>query len=207
MLASVFDDVERGAFPLPDGQIEVVPPPSPTIAAVVGFSAHFVVAADVDEAWVRERMPDGDLTAPMSPLFLSALEVRLARRVNCIDMVCTATPLPGPPPIELEEVTDSDHPRVRRAQGYRDGVRVWNVPGGVLILGRGLAGRWEAAVEVDADARGQGLGRKLATAARHVVPDGRPIWAQVTPGNAASVRAFLHAGFEPIGSEALLRRR
>jgi hypothetical protein len=30
------------------------------------------------------------------------------------------------------------------------------------------------------------------------------IWAQVAPGNAASVRAILAAGFSPVGAEALL---
>lgn len=203
MLAEIIRGAERGVFPAADGKIDVVPAPSSRTAAVVSFTGHAVIAADVDEAWVRERIPDGDLAAPTNPPFLSALENRLGRRVNAVDMVCTATPLDGPPRVELDEVTDSDHPRVQRAKRYRDEIRVWTVSGGVLILGRGLAGRWETAVEVDADVRGSGLGRMLAAAARHLVPPDRPVWAQITPGNAASVRAFLHAGFEPIGSEAL----
>jgi len=77
-------------------------------------------------------------------------------------------------------------------------------PGGVVLIGRGIAGRWEVAVEVDEDQRGHGLGRSLARAARHLVPGGAPLWAQISPGNAASVRAFLAAGFQPVGSEALL---
>ena len=36
------------------------------------------------------------------------------------------------------------------------------------------------------------------------VPEGTPLWAQIAPGNAASVRAFLAAGFRPVGAEALL---
>ncbi|MBX6357860.1 MAG: GNAT family N-acetyltransferase, partial [Micromonosporaceae bacterium] len=60
--------------------------------------------------------------------------------------------------------------------------------------------------EVDEQARGAGLGRRLAAAARHLVPDGRPAWAQIAPGNAASVRAFLAAGYRPVGAEALLVR-
>jgi hypothetical protein len=82
---------------------------------------------------------------------------------------------------------------------------VWTTKGGVLMIGRGL-------------------GRALARAARHLVPpcppsalppaprtfapdktlERRPIWAQVAPGNAASVRAFLAAGYRPVGAEALL---
>lgn len=45
---------------------------------------------------------------------------------------------------------------------------------------------------------------RLALAARHLVPDGEPLWAQIAPGNAASVRALLSAGFTPVGAEALL---
>ena len=73
-----------------------------------------------------------------------------------------------------------------------------------MLLGRGMAGRWEVAVEVDPGRRGQGLGRELAVAARHLVPGDAPLWAQISPGNAASVRAFLAAGYQPVGSEALL---
>jgi GNAT superfamily N-acetyltransferase len=72
------------------------------------------------------------------------------------------------------------------------------------VLGRGVAGRWETAIEVDPQYRGGGLGSRLASAARHLVPDGAPVWAQIAPGNAASVRAFLRAEFRPIGAEALL---
>jgi hypothetical protein len=74
----------------------------------------------------------------------------------------------------------------------------------VLVLGRGLGGRWEAAVEVEPGTRNGGVGRALAAAARHVVPDGRPVWAQVAPGKASSLRAFLAAGYAPVGAEVLL---
>ena len=63
----------------------------------------------------------------------------------------------------------------------------------------------EASIEVDPGRRGGGLGRALAAAARHLVPDGAPLWAQISPANAASVRAFLAAGFRPVAAEALLK--
>jgi GNAT superfamily N-acetyltransferase len=204
-LARLFAGVERGELPPTDGTLTVVPPPSPRTSAVVGFTAYTVVAADVEPAWVRARIPAGDLSAPLNPPFLSALCGRLGRRINAIDMVTLATPLAGVPPLPLAELDDADHPRVRRAHRYRDDVRVWSVEGGVLILGRGLAGRWEAAFEVDPAHRGRGLGRALAISARHLVDgDAAGVWAQVTPGNAASVRALLAAGYQPVGSEALL---
>jgi len=171
---------------------------------VAAFPAHFVVAADVDRPWVDSQIPQVDFGAPLGPPFLRALEQRLDLAAGTIDAVLLADPLPGEPPLDLTLVSDSDHPRVRRARRYRTDVRVWTTASGVLILGRGLAGRWEAAVEVHEKSRNRGHGRALASAARHLVPDGRPVWGQVAPGNAASLRAFLAAGYTPVGAEVLL---
>ncbi|MFJ5809208.1 hypothetical protein [Streptomyces sp. NPDC093093] len=41
-------------------------------------------------------------------------------------------------------------------------------------------------------------------AARHLVPDGTPVWSPQAVGNARSIRAFQAAGYRPIGAEALL---
>lgn len=43
------------------------------------------------------------------------------------------------------------------------------------------------------------------TAARHLADE--PVWAQVAPGNARSVRAFQAAGYVPVGAELLLTAR
>jgi ribosomal protein S18 acetylase RimI-like enzyme len=196
--------VERGAWPPADPWLSLMPAPSPTTAAVVSFAGHVAVAADLDPEWVRGHLPDGDLSAPLNPPFLRTCEQRLGRRVNSVDGLFLASRRTGPAGLRLREVADLDHPRVRRARRYRPQVRIWTVAGGVLLVGRGLAGRWEAAIEVDPAYRGRGLGRSLAEAARHLVPADRPIWAQVAPGNAASVRAFLAAGYRPVGAEALL---
>ena len=74
---------------------------------------------------------------------------------------------------------------------------------GVLIVGRGLCGRWEMAFEVVAGARGHGLGRRLVEASRCFVPSGEYVWAQVAPGNAASLRAIVAGGFTPLCAEVL----
>ena len=135
--------------------------------------------------------------------------------LTSIDMGTGAGPAgrPGPRPrpastaqtrILAPDAPSGHHPRVERAFGYRDEVRAWETDGGVVLLGHGVAGRWETAIEVDPDRRGRGLGRALATAARHLVPAGEILWAQVAPANAASVRAFLAAGFMPVGAEVLL---
>ncbi|MEV4708863.1 GNAT family N-acetyltransferase [Actinoplanes sp. NPDC049316] len=171
---------------------------------MTAFPGHIVVAADVDRPWLDARLPDEDLAAPLSPRFLTALEDRLGLVCGCIDAVVFAAALTGPPPVDLTPIDDSSHPRVARARLFRSDVRVWTHGAAVLVIGRGLAGRWEAAIEVDARARNTGLGRSLALAARHLVPGHSPVWAQIAPGNASSLRAFLAAGYQPVGGEVLL---
>jgi len=203
-LADVLDEVAAGRFPPPDGGVTIVPAPSPRDAGVLGFTAHAVIFADADPAWVTAQLPAGDLAAPLSPAFLQALCRRTGREMHTIDMLCTAPARPGPPPVALSAEPGRSHPRVTRALRYRDDVRAWRADGGVVLLGRGIAGRWEASVEVDPGRRGHGVGRALAAAARHLLPAGTPLWAQISPANAASVRAFLAAGFTPVGAEAHL---
>ncbi|MGW6200234.1 GNAT family N-acetyltransferase [Kribbella sp. NPDC055110] len=205
-LAAILRGVERGVFPPPDLGLTVVPAPSERESCVVAFTGHIVIAADVDPAWVAERVPEGDLSAPTNPPFLAALEEFTGRQVNAIDAMLLAPALTDPAPLEgLTELIDHNHPRVDRALRYRDEVRVYgDAYGGLVVIGRGLAGRLECAIEVPPDARGQGNGRRLALAARALIPPDTSIWAQVTPGNAASLRTFLAVGYKPVGSEALL---
>jgi GNAT superfamily N-acetyltransferase len=203
-LADLLSDAAAGRFPPPDGSVTILPQPSRRDAGVIAFTAHSVVFVDLDPAWVRGLLPPGDLSGPLLPSFLQALSNATARRVNSTDLLCVAAPEPGSPEIMLTPAMPSGHPRVIRALRHRDGVRVWETPGAIVSIGRGLAGRWEVALEVEPGYRGKGLGRELAAAARHLVPEGTPLWAQIAPGNAASVRAFLAAGFRPVGAEALL---
>ncbi|MFJ9692277.1 GNAT family N-acetyltransferase [Kitasatospora sp. NPDC101183] len=212
-LAEILADAAGGVFPPPDGSVTVVAQPSPRDVGVLAFAAHAVVFADfadsVDEGpeWVEKTLaavPGDPLAAPLCPPFLTALAGRTGLVVGAVDLLTCADRLPGGPPPALTEVLDREHPRVVRALAYREDVRVFAAEGGVLVLGRGLAGRWEAAIEVDPHARGRGLGRALATAARHLVPEGAVVWAQQAPGNAPSVRAFQAAGYRPVGAEVLL---
>jgi hypothetical protein len=165
------------------------------------------VFANVTADWVRARIPAGDLSAPMGPRFLQALAERLGRQAASTDMLTVAAALAGPPELRLAQVDGSDHPRARRARHYRDDLAVWAGDGAVMLIGRGVASRWEVAVEVDPARRNEGIGRCAARAARHLVPAGEPVWAQISPGNVASMRAFLAAGFVPAGGEALLVQR
>jgi hypothetical protein len=202
----LLDDAADGRFPVADGGVTVLPQPSARDAGVLGFTAHAVVFADVDPEWVTSRLPPGDLGAPLGPPFLQALSAATNRQPGSIDMLCVADSLEGAPPVDLTPDCDHGHPRVARALNYRDEVQAWQAEGGVVVLGRGVAGRWETAIEVDEDRRERSLGRALARAARHLIPEGERLWAQVAPANAASVRAFLAAGFVPVGAEILLAR-
>jgi GNAT superfamily N-acetyltransferase len=124
-------------------------------------------------------------------------------------VVPPAEVLAAPPPLELLPVTDpASHPRVARALHDRTGVRAWTDRrrAGMLLLGRGLAGRLELAFEVEPASRNRGLGRMLVAAARHLAPAGEPLFAQVAAGNAASLRAVVAGGFRPLGAEVLFRR-
>jgi hypothetical protein len=203
-LVGLLTRAASGGFPPHDGGLTVLAQPSPRDAGVIAFTGHNVVFADVDAGWVRGLLPAGDVAAPLAPAFLFALAERLGRKVNSVDVLTVAAARPGPPPMALTEITRSEHPRVVRALRFRDGLRVWAGDGVVVLIGRGVAGRWEVAVEVEPGCRGRGLGRAAVAAARHLVPGGEPLWAQIAPGNAASVRAFLAAGFEPVGAEVLL---
>jgi GNAT superfamily N-acetyltransferase len=197
-----------GAPPAADGVVEVWPPAG-AVDAVLAFTAHHVVAAGVEPALVAGRLPEGDLTAPMSAGFLGWLGEQLGSLPGSLDVVLAARGLGGEPPLELRAGVDPDrHPRAARALRYRGDLEVWTAPDGAGVLGRGrgLAGRREVSFEVEPVRRNRGLGRLLVAAARHLTPPGEPLFAQVAPGNAASLRVVEAAGFRPIGAEVLFHR-
>ncbi|MFE2100577.1 GNAT family N-acetyltransferase [Streptomyces sp. PTD9-10] len=209
-LRDILDAAAQGVFPPADGGTTVVPQPSPRDAGVLAFTAHSVVFTDEDPAWVRETLRTvteecDALAATMNPRFLTALTDRTGRRTDTVDVMLVGSPLPGRPALALREIADPSHPRVVSSRRRRDDVRVWTADGGVLVLGRGVAGRLEVAVEVDGAVRHRGLGRALVRAARQLADE--PVWAQVSAGNARSMRAFQAAGYRPVGSEVLLQRK
>ena len=202
-------EAAAGRFPPPDGETDVLPPPPGRSDAVVGFTAHHVVAGSVGAEEILAHLAPGDIGAPMDVRFLAWLGERLGSAPGMVDAVLAADAMEGDlghP--DLVEVTRVSHPRIDRAGRYRTDLRTFEDErrGAVLTLGRGLAGRLEVSVEVAPAHRDAGLGRHLAEAARTVAPSDEQLFAQITPGNAASLRAFLAAGYRPIGSEVLFLR-
>ncbi len=207
-LAEMLHAAAHGNHPSPDGFVEVMPSPGGPADAIVDFTAHLVVAADVPADDVLNQLPVGDLSGWTHPSFQLWLAQRLDSRPGSRDLVMAAPPADHAD-LELTRRDDlSGHDRVRRAARYRTDLKVFTDPDelGVLVIGRGLVGRMECAFEVEPSARHRGLGRRLALAARTFVPDDGAIFAQVAPGNVASVRALLSAGFRPIGGEVLFPR-
>jgi hypothetical protein len=205
-LLDVLAAAADGQLPPPDGQVEVYPGLPGKAAAVIAFPAHFYVLAPADPQWVRAQLPPGDYSAPLGARFLVSLADHIGAHIGANDAVLATRADGREIGLELREITGGSHPRVRRAHRYRAEVRAWQTGDGLghLVLGRGLAGRWEVSYEVEPAARGRGLGRALAAAALGLLPAGTPVFAQVSPGNSVSLRATLAAGYRPIGGEVLL---
>lgn len=186
------------------GPLTVVTPPDERSVGVLAFTGRTVVCADVSVSWVRAELGDVDLGVALSPRFLGLLAAMTCRRVAGIDATLVGMGIGRRRGDNLVELADVDHPRLRRAHAHRVEVRAWTCPGGLVVLGRGVAGRWEVAVETEPAVRGFGLGRTLFATALGLVPRGEPVWAQIAPANSASLRAALAGGYRPVGAEALL---
>jgi hypothetical protein len=207
-LRTLLDNAAHGSFPPCDGVVEVLPSPGGYADAVIGFTGHFVIAADITPGSIAPRVAPADFSLPMAPGTLADLGRQLGSTPRAYDaLFCRIGDGAGAPPW-LREVDAHDHPRVDRANRFRTDVRLWitDDDDAVLILGRGVCGRWELGFEVAPNAQRRGLGRAVAAAGAALVPAGEPVWAQVAPGNAASMRAVAAAGYSVVGSEVLFPR-
>lgn len=209
-LLPILMDAAAGTFPVADGSTDVFRADDDATVAVVALTGHAYVLADVDPAEVAARQSDdagGGYGGAFDPVVLSWL-AGSDRAVGSIDVVLVA-PGRGGAACNVDELAGDDparaHARVRRAEQHRHDVRVFGDDAGVVIVGTGLAGRTELSVELFEPSGGPaGQGRALIAAGLTRVDAGRWCFAQVAPGNARSLRAFLAAGFVPIGSEVLI---
>jgi hypothetical protein len=193
-----------GQDEFPDwGPITVLPAPPHLNGAVVAFSGHTFIAADVEPGEVRAHIGENPLTGPVLPSFLEWLSSEIGARAGMIDVVLAARGTGAPDPVLKEEPGWREYERAQHGARLRRELSGWTAEGlGLILIGRGLVDRWELAYEVAPDAPA-GSGRMLASLALGLVPQGEPLFAQVAPGHARSLRACVAAGYRPIGSEIL----
>ena len=159
-LADILRRAALGSPPPADGAVEVLPPLEGQVDAVCSFTAHAVLAVDLPAEELLARLDPNDLGAPMSATFLAWVREAAGHDAGGPGYHAggAAPSAPsGRSPLSCAR-TSSDHPRVRRATRYRTELHVFadQSGAGVLVIGRGLAGRWEMAFEVDGEARGRG---------------------------------------------------
>jgi len=211
-LAGLIAAAAAGRFPRQDGGWHRVPPWRPGLEAVVSFTAHAVFAAapDITDHRLASLGADG-FGGAHDPRLIAAL-AGPDGWIDVLDMLMAArgTGRAGLPPRLVDRPDLGTHPRARFAARIRDNPRVLGFPdphrSALAIISRGIAGLTELSFELEPGRRRQGGGAGLVADALSVVPAGQLVVAAVAPGNAASVRALLSAGFVPLGSLQLFRR-
>jgi len=200
-LGTVLRRAADGAFPPVDGLVDVVAPYRDGVEAVVSFTGHAVVATALTVADLVAAGEDGFAGVTALPVISLLAGPRGA--VDVLDALLVARGLGGG---ELPRRTDlEENERVRYARAWRRDVVVHGDDRGLVTLARGLGGVLEVSFEVEPALRGRGHGRALLVEALALAPAGEPVLAAVAPGNAASLRAALAAGFVPLGSVQLVR--
>ena len=194
-----------GRMPAPDGAVTVLPRAAGGAkAGVVGFTAHNVVAADVDPDWVRSVLPPGSLSAPMSARFLAALADRVGAEPGAYDAVA-GRPVPG---------GAAARPRPGRARPTRPGCAGPSATGSTCGPGRSSRRDPHRRPRPGRPLGGLARGRPAVPGPRdRPAPSSpprpawsrpaQPLWAQVSPANVASLRMFLAAGYRPVAAEVL----
>lgn len=211
-LAGVITAATAGHFPDPDGGWERVAPWRPGLEAIFSFTAHavFAVAPDISDQRIALLGADG-FGGAHDPRLIAAL-AGPAGWIDSLDMLLAGrgTGRPGAPPRLVDRPDLAAHPRARFAARIRDEPRVLGYPdrkrSALVTVSRGIAGLTELSFEIEPEHRGQHGGARLAADALSALPEGLLGLAAVAPGNAASVRALLAAGFVPLGSFQLFRR-
>ena len=211
-LAGLITAAAAGRYPAADGSWRRVPPWHPGVEAIVAFTGHAVLAVAPD-------IPDRRLVSLGADGFGGAHDPRLITAlagsggwIDCLDMLMAGrgNGHPDVPPRLADRPDLAVHPRAAFAARIRDQPRVLGYadPGrtALAVISRGIAGLTELGFELEDGHRGHGGGTGLVRDALTAIPAGQLVLAAVAPGNAASVRALLSAGFVPLGSVQLFRR-
>ncbi len=205
-LATIVRDALHGQFPAGDGLVERLPAWRPGLEAVVAFTGHGYLCLQDDRpvpAAAKSLSHDafGGLT---DPRLITALAGPDAGRhdIDSLDVLLAAGASDEPLP-HLVLRTDLAHPRITFARRWRDDVRALTTTTGpddsVVVLATGLAGLTEVSIEIAPRSRGRGNGTAMLRAVRASLAPEEIVVAMVAPGNAASLRTFLAAGFTPVG--------
>lgn len=211
-LAGLITAVAAGRFPAADGRWMRVPPWHPGLEAVISFTGHavFAVKSDISCDLLASLGADG-FGGAHDPRLITAL-AGPDGWIDSLDILMAArgTGCPGIAPVLVSRPDLASHPRAAFAAGIRASRRIlgYQDPGrsALAIISTGIAGLTELSFELEPGRRGQGGGARLARDALSEIPSGQLALAAVAPGNAASLRALLAAGFAPLGSLQLFRR-
>lgn len=210
-LATLIEKAALGHHPPADGGWTVVRPWRAGVEAVLAFTGHAVLALDAD------RTP-GQLSAWGVDGFGGAHDPRVVAAlagdggwIDSLDALLVARGTGSGRAAALVARPDlATHPRAGFAAAVRDDLRVLGRPdeaiSDVVVVARGVGGLTEISFELDAARRGRGEGSALVRDALDAVPAGELVVAAVAPGNVASLRSLLSAGFVPVGSLQLVRR-
>lgn len=207
LIASAAD----GQFVPVDGGWQRVPPWRPNLEGIVSFTGHAVLA-------LAPQTSDDLLVTLGVDGFGGAHDPRLITAlagpdgwIDSLDVLLTGRGT-GSTAVARRLVHRPDlagHPRAQFAATIRDHLEILGYPdrdrSALAILSRGLAGLRELSFEIEPEHRG-GAGAALIRDALGAVPSGQLVVTAVAPGNAASLRALLSAGFTPVGSLQLFRR-
>jgi len=211
-LAALISAAADGRFPDRDGGWRRVPPWRPGLEAIVSFTGHavFALAPDIPDRVLVSLGADG-FGGAHDPRLIAAL-AGPGDWIDCLDMLMAGrgTGRAGVPPRLADRPDLATHPRARFAARIRDQAQPLGYPdrqrSALAVIGRGIAGLTELSFELEPSRRAEGHGAQLVSDALTAVPEGQLAVAAVAPGNAASVRALLSAGFVPLGSLQLFRR-
>ena len=211
-LAELITAAADGRFPQADGGWRRVPPWRPGLEAIIAFTGHAVlaVAPDISDQRLISLGVDG-FGGAHDPRLITAL-AGPDGWIDSLDMLMAGrgTGRAGEPPRLAHRPDLAAHPRAAFAARLRDQVRPMGYAdrsrGALALISCGIAGLTELSFELEPEHRGHGGGAELVRDALTTVPDGQLVLAAVAPGNAASVRSLLAAGFVPLGAVQLFRR-
>lgn len=195
----------EGRFPDAAEPIVVVPSPRPLAGAIVAFTGCTYVAADVDCDELESHLGANRLAGPVEPRFVQWLAGRVNGRARNHEVILAGIGTGSRPDAFQPEPNWPDHERAGHGARLRRDVHGWTYRDGqgIVLIGRGLVDRLEIAYETAPDAPA-GTGSAMVRDALGLVPAGTPLFAQVAPGNARSLRAALAAGYRPLGGETLI---